>query len=42
MWESQDSAPAVGMVEVVGDQESAVHPAGDRGDDGGESDAGDE
>lgn len=26
VWESQDSAPAVGMVEVVGDQESAVPP----------------
>ena len=26
VWESQDSAPAVGMVEIVGDQESAVPP----------------
>ncbi len=48
VWESQDSAPAVGMVEIVGDQESAVPPPDDPdSQDGelataGEGDAGDE
>jgi predicted PurR-regulated permease PerM len=42
VWESQDSAPAVGMVEIVGDQESAVPPTGGPGPGGGDGGAGDE
>ncbi|MFA9563679.1 MAG: AI-2E family transporter [Acidimicrobiales bacterium] len=42
VWESQDSAPAVGMVEIVGDQESAVHAPSGPGDDDGGTGAGDE
>lgn len=47
VWETQDSAPSVGMVEVVGDQESAVPPPGSSETDAGfslegEGDAGGE
>jgi predicted PurR-regulated permease PerM len=42
VWESQDSAPAVGMVEIVGDQESAVHAPGGPGDDESRTGSGDE
>jgi len=42
VWESQDSAPAVGMVEIVGDQESAVHAPSGLGDDDGGTGAGNE